>query len=748
MRRHARLVAVTALVWLGTVASAQPREDAAVCAGCHPKVWQTFRRTGMARSFYRPRPENVVEDYARKNAYYHQPSDTYFAMLERGGHYFQRQYQIGFDGRQTNVTEKEIDFILGSGDHVRTYLHRTPDGRLVELPLAWYAENGGHWGMNPGYDRPDHPGLRRSVTYDCMFCHNAYPEIPAANGVPRAAPVFSRLPEGIDCQRCHGSGARHVALASTAGARLEDIRRAIVNPARLSPERQFEVCLQCHLQTTSSPLPGSIVRYERRPFSYEPGEPLADFMLHFDHAPGAGYDDRFEITSSPYRLRQSKCFLKSYGALNCITCHNPHDFPRGEAAARHYTAVCRQCHGKLFDDLVKAGNHTAFTDCVGCHMPKRRAGDVVDAVMTDHLIQRNKPAADPLAQIPERRQTDANGYRGEVVPYYPPALTAPADELYLAIAQVAQNSNLESGIPRLAAALKNYRPAHAEYYLQLGDALVNANRPTDALAWYEEAQRHEPKSAASQERLALCLATLKEFPRAEAIFKRSLDLTPNGAAIWVELGAVLLQQGQTAGALAAFERAIQLDPEMVEAYNSAGAIWFETGDSARAEPALRNAIRIQPNYAPAHNNLGNFLSAAGRFEEARYHFEAALRIQDDYIGARYNYALALTRVHRLDEAQVQLEAILRIHPRSAEAHEFLGNLFAAQGQLDRARQNYRAALDIEPGFGRANLDLGTLLAKAGDVTGALPYLRKAATSRDTLAKEEASKLLETLLKRP
>ena len=76
----------------------------------------------MARSFYRPRPENTGEHYKANSSYYHRASDTHFTMIERDGKYYQRRYQIGFQGKETNVEEKESDFIMGSGNHVRTYL--------------------------------------------------------------------------------------------------------------------------------------------------------------------------------------------------------------------------------------------------------------------------------------------------------------------------------------------------------------------------------------------------------------------------------------------------------------------------------------------------------------------------------------------------------------------------------------------------------------------------------------------------
>src|SRR5262249_29598872 len=160
------------------------------------------------------------------------------------------------------------------------------------------------------------PRTRRFVSYKCMFCHNAIPRIPKENETPGSDPVFAGdLPQGIDCQRCHGPGANHIRVVTNRSSKPEDIRARIVNPAHHAFERLIESCMRCRLERSGCPLPSSIVRFDRGPFSFVPGEPLCAFMLTFDHAPGAGHDAKFEAVSSVYRLRQSKCFLESQGRL-------------------------------------------------------------------------------------------------------------------------------------------------------------------------------------------------------------------------------------------------------------------------------------------------------------------------------------------------------------------------------------------------------------------------------------------------
>jgi predicted CXXCH cytochrome family protein len=653
-------------------AAAPKYVEAGACRDCHIEIWTSYMQTGMGRSFFRPSPENTVEAYDGI-PYYHEASDRLYRMTRREGKFYQKRYQVGPADQDINVVEKEIHYVMGSGNHARTYLHQKPNGEIIELPLGWYSESGGKWRMSPGYDKRDHFGFQRLIAFDCMFCHNGFPEMAEGADFAGEPPAYKgRIPEGIDCQRCHGPGLPHLE-ALQRNAPPEEVASSIVNPARLAPERQMEVCYQCHLESTSRQLPNIVHRFGRGVFSYSPGEPLSDYALYFDHAAGSKFGDKFEINHSAYRLRKSRCFTESQGRLLCTTCHDPHGAPITKPQAQ----VCQGCH----EGLTQVASHPKSEDCTSCHMPKRRTDDVVHAVMTDHYIQRRPPAGNLLAPKKEKHGEDV-AYRGVVEPYYPESVR----EDYRALAQIAQDSNREAGIRALEG-----RDLAPEFLYELASARERAGDFGGAAATFERALAAKPEMTIARRRLGAALRQAGNLDRAEVELLQAARQDKTDSRIRKELGLVYIAKGRPEQAGDEFRAAIELDPELPENHNNLAGALLQLGREEQAEASFREAIRLQPDLAEANFGLGNLLAARGEIELAQQHWRVAIDGSPRSAAPRYNYAVTLIQQERWREAREQLEAAVEADPAMDAARLALGELLLAEGRIAEGRAHLERA---------------------------------------------------------
>lgn len=707
--------------------------DSRTCAGCHGAVAESFGHTGMGRSISRATPDNMPEDFAVRNTVYNQASGDYYTMIRRGDEFYQRRHQVGFDGKQTNVMEERIDYVIGSGDRARSFLHRTSEGKLIELPVTWYSENNGYWEMTPGYEFANQKDFHGIVSKGCIFCHDAYPSALPREIEESGEPIFSdKLPTGIDCQRCHGPGAEHVRAASAKNFDFARVRAAIVNPATLGRERQLEICMECHLSTSGSQDKNISVRFNRAIFSYRPGQPLGDYKLYFDVA-GKQNENGFEIADAAYRLRMSRCFRQSQ--MTCLTCHDPHQESHSKQTEANYVKVCERCHVGVVHKVSLPRTET----CVSCHMPKRRGEFAVRIVLTDHYIQREKPSRDLLAPVEPHPALSNN--KTLLAPYYPEKLRDQSDDqLYLAVAE-SENAANPQGAAALESALKAYAPAEAGFYAALGDAYAKSGNYAQAVTWFEEARKRKPEDRVILGRMVEALLQTGELDRAQHILESVTGNPPADPGILSNLGNVYARQGQLQKAESTLQQAIQLDPQQAESYNLLGGVKETEGDQAEAIRLYREAIRQRPDLAEGRYNLARSLVASNQYEEAEFQFKQAIAAAPGFAEVHHSYGLLLVATNRRSQAEDQLREAARLDPGSAVVHSDLGDLLAERNDEKQAMEQYREALRLNANLDGANLGLGMALIRQGNVAAGKAYCETALHSSDPALAQMAKSCL-------
>jgi len=585
-----------------------------VCAMCHNAKYRSYQEVGMAKSFYRPRADRFIEDF-KENHFYHEPSKRHYEISQQGDRLFFKRYQLDDNDKPINVYTNEIDWIMGSGNHSRVYIYRTEAGELYQLPLAWYSQTKS-WGMSPGYDQPIHFGVSRRVRRECMFCHNAYPDVPSGSDAFHAPQVYpEELPEGTGCQRCHGPGANHVRIVMGGELEPEKIRAAIVNPMRLEPQLRNDICFQCHYQPSVALF--GIRRFDRGDYSFRPGQRLADYLVHIDiKEEGKEQIERFEINHHPYRLMQSRCFKESKGAMSCLTCHDPHRKVPGKERAEHYRNACLNCHKVEQCSREKhAADSTDPGDCVSCHMPKRRTQDVVNVVMTDHLIQRHPASKEErLAPLKESVPIIVDAMFPDPAQAPPGAL----GEVYRVVAIFRAGGGAHV-VDRLGTMLDKAKPPELQPYFDLANGQLSTRRYADAEKTLNFILAKAPDNSLAHEWLGIAYIRLNQKDKAIEAFDKSLKGKNPRAEAYYNLGRLLFATGNFQKAVENFNQALKINPTLAPAWYYLGNAQGALNQHEKAIQSYKRALEISPSYTNAYLELGRLLIIKGdRSEALRY----------------------------------------------------------------------------------------------------------------------------------
>ena len=622
------------------------------CRQCHEEKYQSFIRTGMGLSF-------DTASHAKSSAVFdHKPvydsfKNFYYQPFWKQDQLYLKEFRLS--GRDTvYVRTEHISYIVGSGQHTNSHIMNV-NGYLTQVPVTFYTQKG-KWDLPPGFENGFNSRFSRKIELECISCHNAYPEM-----VEGSENKFSSIPDGIDCERCHGPGSEHIKLMKS-GAVTDvgkEIDYSIVNPAKLAINLQLDICQRCHIQ-------GNAVLKEGKSFyDFRPGMQLSEVMDVFMPV-YKGFDNDHIMASHAERMKLSQCFLQSIkkseavnpnksalfpyqNAMTCVSCHNPHISVR-ETETSHFNDVCKSCHhsthesGIMINEVAKsklictgeATERAAVNDnCVSCHMPKNNTIDIPHVTTTDHFIRKpvkreevnrikefvtlsciNNPSADRAS----RGAAFLNYFEK-----FEPAATYLLDS--------AKNYFPDANQSEIRSNFKNL--VHWAYLMNNADLIIQYAESVIDISSILSEKSYSNEDAWASYRIGEAYSSVHNKERANYFFGNAVRLAPFNLDFRNKLAQAQLESGNNIEARKNLEFIISENPRYTSAYVSLGYLTLSVDhDPQKADDLYDEALKLDPDYEQALFNKAGSLMYLGKKNESVRTLERLLKINPAHERAR------------------------------------------------------------------------------------------------------------------
>lgn len=167
----------------------------------------------------------------------------------------------------------------------------------------------------------------------------------------------------------------------------------------------------------------------------------------------------------------------------------------------------------------------------------------------------------------------------------------------------------------------------------LGDVLRQLDRFEEAIASYDRAIELAAEAQGASWFLhyarAISLERIDEWDRAEADFRRALELNPGQPQVLNYLGYSMVEmQINLDEALEMIEQAVAASPDSGYIVDSLGWVLYRLGRYEEAVPQMERAVELMAVDPVVNDHLGDVYWAVGRYREARFQWARALSFVD------------------------------------------------------------------------------------------------------------------------
>ncbi len=173
---------------------------------------------------------------------------------------------------------------------------------------------------------------------------------------------------------------------------------------------------------------------------------------------------------------------------------------------------------------------------------------------------------------------------------------------------------------------------------RLGDVLLRAGKPSEAVGYYQAALAIGPEVAELHNNLGAALTRTSRHEEAIVHYRRAIVLDPTAFTSRLNLTVDLWHMGRTDEVVRELPAALRLNPRSPELHALSGKILEINNQHGQALDQYRQAVAIDPKYTAGQRALRLLLMRQGREDDARIAWGKALDEDPSEHAAWYGYA--------------------------------------------------------------------------------------------------------------
>ncbi|KAM9319222.1 protein O-mannosyl-transferase TMTC4 [Gastrophryne carolinensis] len=239
-------------------------------------------------------------------------------------------------------------------------------------------------------------------------------------------------------------------------------------------------------------------------------------------------------------------------------------------------------------------------------------------------------------------------------------------------------------------------PLNAKVHYNVGKNLADQGHQTDAIKFYREAVRLNPKYVHAMNNLGNILKEKEELNEAEQLLFRAVSIQPDFSAAWMNLGIVQNSLKRFEEAEKSYLTAIKYRKKYPDCYYNLGRLYADLNRHMDALNAWRNATILKPDHSLAWNNMIILLDNTGNLAQAEAVGREALKMLPHDHSIIFSLANVLGKAEKYKESEGMFLKAIQANTSSASYHGNLAVLYHRWGHLDLAKKYYEISMKLDP----------------------------------------------------